>query len=98
MIYLRRTPRNAGWFLLWCVISGGWLFTWTTFEIVPSDTSMLRGPLTAVIPYSGLFSRGEIFRNARCGDISRVKFSRMVNKEFINNHTPIYFQGENIRE
>ena len=50
------------------------------------------------IPYSGLFSRGKIFTNARCGDILRVKFSRMVNKELINNHTPIYFQGENIRE
>ena len=36
--------------------------------------------------------------NTRCGDISRVKFSRMVNKELINNHTPIYFQGENIHE
>ena len=50
------------------------------------------------IPYSGLFSRGKIFTNARCGDVSRVKFLRMVNKELINNHTPIYFQGENIRE
>ena len=50
------------------------------------------------LPYSGLFSRGKIFTNARCGDISRVKFSRMVNKELISNHTPIYFQGENIRE
>ena len=50
------------------------------------------------LPYSGLFSRGKIFANARCGDISRVKFLRMVNKELINNHTPIYFQGENIRE
>ena len=42
------------------------------------------------VPYSGLFSRGKIFTNARCGDISRVKFLRMVNKELINNHTPIY--------
>ena len=37
--------------------------------------------------------------NARCGDISRVKFPRMVNKEFkITIATPIYFQEENIRE
>ena len=50
------------------------------------------------IPYIGLFSRGKIFANARFGDISMVKFSRMVNKELINNHTPIYCQGKNIRE
>ena len=50
------------------------------------------------VPYSGLFSRGKIFANTRCGDISRVKFLRMVNKELINDHTLIYFQGENIRE
>ena len=50
------------------------------------------------LPYSGLFSRGKFFANARCGVILRVKFSRMVNKELINNHTSIYFQGENIRE
>ena len=50
------------------------------------------------IPYSGLFSRGKIFTNAQCGNISGVKFSRMVNKGLISNHTPIYFQGENIRE
>ena len=42
------------------------------------------------VPYSGLFSRGKIFTNARCGDISRGKFLRMVNKELISNHTPIY--------
>ena len=41
------------------------------------------------IPYSGLFSRGKIFANARCRVISRGKFSRMVNKELINNHTSI---------
>ena len=50
------------------------------------------------VPYSGLFSRGKIFTNARCCVISRGKFSRMVNKELINNHTSIQFQGENIRE
>ena len=51
-----------------------------------------------VLPYSGLFSRGKIFTNARCCVISRGKFSRMVHKELINNHTSIQFQGENIRE
>ena len=50
------------------------------------------------IPYSGLFSRGKIFTNARCRVILRGKFSRMVHKELINNHTSIQFQGENIRE
>ena len=54
--------------------------------------------VNSMIPYSRLFSRGKIFMNVRCGDISGVKFLRMVNKELISNHTPIYFQGENIRE
>ena len=42
-----------------------------------------------LIPYSGLFSRGKIFANARCCVISRGKFLRMANKELINNHTSI---------
>ena len=44
---------------------------------------------TMIIPYSGLFSRGKNFANARCCVISRGKFSRMVNKELVYNHTSI---------
>ena len=32
--------------------------------------------------------------NARCIVISRVKFSRMVNMEFINNHSIIFSRGK----
>ena len=66
--------------------------------LIVGDSHILSNMWINYIPYSRLFSRGKIFANARCGDISRVKISRMVNKELINNHTPIYFQGENICE
>ena len=49
----------------------------------------IENKVVCYIPYSGIFLRGKIFANARCCVISREKFSRMVNKELINNHTSI---------
>ena len=46
------------------------------------------------ILYRGLFSNGKIFANAQCGDLLRVKISRMFYKELTNNHKPMFSRGK----